>query len=93
MKSNEKLRNMRMFIWRINQNRLKMLDADKKNAFELVNSGHNMIICGQAGVGKTHLVKHIVQYKRKEHKHVSVVCSTGIAATHYGNLGSQTLHK
>ena len=72
---------------------MKMLDADHKNAFELVNSDHNMIICGQAGVGKTHLVKHIVQYKRKEQKHVSVVCSTGIAATHYGNLGSQTLHK
>ncbi|CAG2224498.1 PIF1 [Mytilus edulis] len=26
-------------------------------------------------------------------ENVSIVCSTGIAATHYGNLGAQTLHK
>jgi chromosomal replication initiation ATPase DnaA len=64
-----------------------------KNAFELVNSGQNMIICGQAGVGKTHLVKHIVQYKRKEQKHLFVVCSTGIVVLEDGrHLNEELLH-
>lgn len=34
-----------------------------------------------------------MQYKRKQQKHVTIVCSTGIAATHYGKLGAQTVHK
>ena len=64
-----------------------------KNAFELVNSGQNIIICGKAGVSKTHLVKHIVQYKRKEPKHVFVVCSTGIAVLEDGrHVNEELLH-
>ncbi|XP_033729325.1 ATP-dependent DNA helicase pif1-like [Pecten maximus] len=69
------------------------MDEDQANAFELVKNGHNVIITGQAGSGKTYLVKHIVKYSRKCHKNVSIVCSTGIAATHYGDLGAQTVHK
>ncbi|XP_033756127.1 ATP-dependent DNA helicase RRM3-like [Pecten maximus] len=69
------------------------MDEDQANAFELVKNGHNVIITGQAGSGKTYLVKWIVKYRRKCYKNVSIVCSTGIAATHYGDLGAQTLHK
>ncbi|XP_061167824.1 uncharacterized protein LOC133176769 [Saccostrea echinata] len=68
-----------------------MFDEDQELAFRLSN-GHNLIISGQAGTGKTFLVKRIVKKYSKE-KHVAIVCSTGIAATHYGDLGAVTLHK
>ena len=68
-----------------------MFDEDQELAFRL-SSGHNLIISGQAGTGKTFLVKKIVEECRKE-KHVAIVCSTGIAAIHYGNLGAVILHK
>jgi ABC-type dipeptide/oligopeptide/nickel transport system ATPase subunit len=42
-----------------------MLDEDQENTFHLVNNGHNLVISGQAGCGKSHLVRHIVQYKKK----------------------------
>ncbi|CAG2187266.1 unnamed protein product [Mytilus edulis] len=70
------------------------MDEDQKLAFELATSGHNFVISGQAGTGKTFLVKKLVHYMRfKQGKNVSIVCSTGIAATHYGDLRAQTLHK
>ena len=60
-------------------------------AFRL-SSGHNLIISGQTGTGKTFLVKKIVEAYRKE-KHVAIVCYTLIAATHYCDLRAVTLHK
>ncbi|CAG2206493.1 PIF1 [Mytilus edulis] len=70
------------------------MDEDQKFAFNLAVNGHNLLISGQAGTGKTFLVEKIVEFMRySQKKNVSIVCSTGIAATHYGNLGAQTLHK
>lgn len=70
------------------------MDEDQKFAFNSAVNGHNLLITGQAGTGKTFLVRKIVEFLRyNQKKNVSIVCSTGIAATHYGNLGAQTLHK
>ncbi|XP_060065940.1 LOW QUALITY PROTEIN: uncharacterized protein LOC132546245 [Ylistrum balloti] len=68
-----------------------MLDEDQAKVFETVKNGHNAVITGQAGCGTTFLVKCILP--KRCPKKVSVVGSTGIAATHYGDLGAQTLHK
>ncbi|XP_071153426.1 uncharacterized protein [Mytilus edulis] len=69
-----------------------MLDEDQKIAFELAN-GHNLIISGQAGTGKSFLLKYIVKDQREKQKNVAIVCSTGIASTLYKELGAKTLHK
>ena len=69
-----------------------MLDEDQKIAFELAN-GHNLIISGQAGTGKSFLLKYIVKDQREKQKNVAIVCSTGIASTLYEELGAKTLHK
>ena len=42
---------------------------------------------------KTFLIKHNVQDQQKRLNNVSIVCSTGIASTLYGDLGAKTLHK
>lgn len=54
-----------------------MLDEDQELAFRLSNC-HNLIISGQAGTGKTYLVKRIVRHWTNEKK-IAIVCSTGIA--------------
>ncbi|VDI58846.1 Hypothetical predicted protein [Mytilus galloprovincialis] len=69
-----------------------MLDEDQKIAFELAN-GHNLIISGQAGTGKSFLLKYIVKDQREKQKNVAIVCSTGIASTLYEEFGAKTLHK
>lgn len=68
-----------------------MLDEDQELAFRLSNC-HNLIISGQAGTGKTYLVKRIVRHWTNEKK-IAIVCSTGIASTQYGDRGATTLHK
>ena len=65
-----------------------MLDGDQKIAYDLAN-GHNLIIRGQAGTGKSILQKYIVKDQREKQKNVTIVCSTGIASTLYEDLGAK----
>jgi ABC-type glutathione transport system ATPase component len=69
-----------------------MLDEDQQTAFELAKDGHNLVVIGQGGCGKTFLIKQIVNYLRSKGKNVTIACSTGIASTHYGKLEGTTLH-
>ena len=70
------------------------MDEDQKSAFNLAINGHNLLITGQGGTGKFFLVKIIIKHLRtKVNKKVAIVCSTGIAATHYTEFGAKTLHK
>lgn len=55
-------------------------------ATEIITSGHNCLILGQAGSGKTSFAKRLEQLED-----VKVVCPTGIAATQYAN--ASTIHK
>jgi len=70
------------------------MDEDQKSAFNLAINGHNLLITGQGGTGKSFLVKIIIKHLRtKVNKKVAIVCSTGIAATNYTEFGANTLHK
>jgi DNA replication protein DnaC len=39
-----------------------MLVEDHQSAFDLVKDGHNLVVIGQGGRGKTFLIKQIVNY-------------------------------
>ena len=70
------------------------MDVDQLFTFQAAINGHNLVITGQAGTGKTHITKEIAKHIRyTQKKEVSIVCSTGIAATHYQDLKAQTLHR
>ena len=69
------------------------MDRGQSFAYNLAKEGHNLVICGQAGSGKTYLLQKITRGLRAEDKNVYVTCSTGIAATKYSDLGGTTLHK
>ena len=51
--------------------------------------GHSLLILGQSGTGKSHLVKEIARGLLLDGKSVSVTATTGIASL---NVGGQTVH-
>ncbi|HOZ36589.1 MAG TPA: AAA family ATPase [bacterium] len=58
-------------------------------ALEILKTGTNVFLTGQAGSGKTHILNQYVTYAREQGKKVSVTATTGIAATHLNGL---TIH-
>ena len=50
------------------------MDEDQKSAFNLAINGHNLLITGQGGTGKSFLVEIIIKYLRtKVNKKVAIV--------------------
>ncbi|WAQ93628.1 PIF1-like protein [Mya arenaria] len=56
----------------------------------MVVGGHNIILTGQGGSGKSYVLKKAITALSTQGKHVAITASTGIAATQYCN--GQTLH-
>ena len=72
------------------------MDAYQQIAYKTCIEGHNTVICGQAGSGKSvvkFLLKKIVEDIRSKGKTVHVVSSTGISAIQFSSFGGTTLHK
>lgn len=73
------------------------LSESQRKAWDLCQSGKNVLICGGAGTGKSFVLHRIVESLRKE-KRVSVTSSTGVAASNLNasfpkaNLNATTLH-
>jgi hypothetical protein len=59
------------------------LNYEQSSVVKLVKDGHNVLIMGQAGVGKTEVVRHIIRNALAVGRKVAVVCSTGIACDVY----------
>lgn len=70
---------------------LKMVELNNKQiqAIKAVKDGKNVFITGGAGVGKTHLIKHIVQEMVKNKIEYDVVAPTGVAAL---QINGSTIH-
>ena len=62
---------------------------DQALALEILHSGHNVLLTGPAGAGKTYVLNQFVRQAKADGKHVSVTATTGLAATH---LGGNTIH-
>jgi ATP-dependent DNA helicase PIF1 len=71
------------------------MDEDQTYVFNLAMGGHNVVMTGQAGTGKSFVISKLVKEMRKGGAHVALTCSTGISATLYekDNLGACTIHK
>lgn len=54
--------------------------ADQEKAFELIMSGMNVFVTGGGGVGKTHLLRTVINACRHKHRKVMVCAPTGSAA-------------
>lgn len=64
------------------------LTASQKEALEALESGENVFLTGEAGTGKSYLLRHFVT-KLKD-KNVLLTAPTGIASL---NIGGATLHR
>lgn len=61
----------------------------QKEALDILKTGANAFITGEAGSGKTHLLREYIEYLRRRNVPVGVTASTGIAATH---MNGMTIH-
>ncbi|MEI7452526.1 MAG: PIF1 family DEAD/DEAH box helicase [Candidatus Falkowbacteria bacterium] len=61
----------------------------QKEALAILEAGHNVLLTGPAGSGKTFLLNQYVAYLKKNKVGVAITASTGIAATH---IGGRTIH-
>jgi ATP-dependent DNA helicase PIF1 len=59
------------------------------HALEIMLEGHNVLLTGQAGAGKTYVLNEFIRQAKKAGKHIAVTATTGLAATH---LGGSTIH-
>ena len=72
--------------------RLK-LTSEQVKALSIVERGHNVLVTGQAGTGKSHLVEAMYDRLRNGGKAVEVVCASGIAGNAYsGKFRTSTAH-
>ena len=69
------------------------MDADQNLALDTVLAGHNLLLVGQAGTGKTLTIKECVRQLRYKGKIVALTCYTGIAGLQYQGLDPMTLHQ
>jgi ATP-dependent DNA helicase PIF1 len=62
---------------------------DQALALEILHGGHNVLLTGPAGAGKTYVLNQFIRQAKADGKHVSVTATTGLAATH---IGGNTIH-
>ena len=68
------------------------LNEDQNTIVKFASEGHNLLITGQAGVGKSEVVKTIIGTAKARGKKVAVICSSGIACQVYDRGEASTVH-
>lgn len=58
-------------------------------ALGIMLAGHNILLTGQAGSGKTFVLNEFIKRAKADGKSIAVTATTGLAATH---LGGSTIH-
>lgn len=66
------------------------LKKKQKQAIEILKSGQNVFLSGEAGTGKSYVIEQFIKYLDKIGKKYAVAAPTGLAAQ---NLGGVTLHR
>lgn len=64
-----------------------MLNVDREDAFKALDTGENILLSGEAGSGKTFLIK---EFAKQSKLNVALTATTGMAAL---NLGGETIHR
>lgn len=67
-----------------------MLNQEQQKAFDLMLTGKNVFLTGNAGTGKSYLLNEFIKYQEKQKKKIIVTAPTGIAAI---NVGGTTIHR
>ena len=70
---------------------LYRINADQERIVTFAAKGHNLLITGQAGVGKSEVIKQIIVAKARGRK-IGMICSSGIACQVYDRGVASTVH-
>ena len=68
------------------------LNEEQLFAFEKVIEEHNVAITGQAGTGKSFLIRSIIENVDMMDRNRAVLCTTGIGCTQFFDMGATTVH-
>ena len=63
---------------------------NQTEALNILKSGRNVFLTGEAGAGKTYVLNQYIDWLQAAGIKASVTASTGIAATHIGGLTIQS---
>lgn len=75
------------------QNSFFSFTEEQAKVIRTAEAGHNLLLAGQAGTGKSHVVKGLVRKLQSRGRKVVVVCSSGISTSVYGDgVKSSTVH-
>ncbi|CAC5417703.1 PIF1 [Mytilus coruscus] len=70
------------------------MDSGQDLAKKLICNGHNLVLTGQGGTGKTYTIKSCFEQLTLLGKCVQLTCYTGIACRQYpSSIGATTLHR
>ena len=64
-------------------NYIANMNKEQKDALEIAVAGHNLLLLGSAGTGKSFTVCEIYKRLSDSGKKVQLTCSTGIACSLY----------
>jgi Cdc6-like AAA superfamily ATPase len=59
------------------------MDSNQELAKKLISNGHNLVLAGQEGTGKTYTIQSCYEQLRISGKRVQLTCYTGIACRQY----------
>ncbi|KAH3782839.1 hypothetical protein DPMN_160759 [Dreissena polymorpha] len=74
---------------------MNILSDKQGEAYRLMSEGHNVVLLGAAGTGKSFILKGFVEEQRKCGKNITLTCTTGIACSVNSEVvgGAMTIHK
>ena len=69
------------------------LTSEQIFAEQRILEGHNIILTGQAGTGKSFLLRDVALTLKFMEKKYAILCTTGIACLQYFDIGATTVHR
>lgn len=70
------------------------MNVEQKLAIEIALCGHNLLLLGAAGTGKSYVIREIYKSLKAKGQNVQIICSTGIACNVYHGEGEAcTIHQ
>ena len=69
------------------------MNPEQKQAIDMALKGHNMLLLGAAGTGKSYVINEIYKQLSEKGINVKITCSTGIACQVYGSTKACTVHQ
>ena len=72
---------------------MNMLTTKQHYVVNLATKGHNLVVCGQAGSGRSHIIPYVVKESEKMDKKVAVTSTTVLATQNFPfHLKPMTIH-